>query len=79
MRSTHFGGFIAPLLIVDLLEVIGKRTDQAMEALKAHLAKSAFTERFLVLADTKNFVLRCYPSLQVEDVRLAEKMGRSGG
>ena len=46
-----------------------------MEALKAHLAKSAFTERFLVLADTKNFVLRCYPSLQVEDVEISGEDG----
>ena len=46
-----------------------------MEALKAHLAKSAFSERFTTLIDTKRFVVRCYPTLKVEEVEIVSEDG----
>jgi len=36
-------------------------------------------EQFLTLINTKNFVLRCHPSLTVQEVEIAEnmRMGRN--
>jgi len=38
--------------------------------LRAHEAKFTCTELSLILINTRNFVLHCYPSLTVQEVEL---------
>jgi len=42
-----------------------------IQVLKACEAKSACTEWFLTLIDMKNFILQCYPGLNVQEVEIS--------
>ena len=50
-------------------------TAGGLAALKAHLAKSAYSEELKTLDDCRKFVEKCYPMLEVEDAHIADQDG----
>ena len=83
-RSTNLATWSILMLalapaVLDLVDSLALTAMEARSALLAHLAKSQYSKPFSTLFDVKEFVERCYPSLDVEMVNIGnEKEGDAG-
>ena len=49
----------------------------AVLALKAHLSRKNYTKPLASLKDVKEFLLQCYPSLEVKETEICDNEGVS--